>query len=440
MSSTRTPLLLILTACLALAGLFYYLYASSSKERFDWRDSWPKKAYKETDPEPYGTQIAHRLLSDYFPKKKLTDITRKISADLPRDSTQHLNYIFVGEGMFLDSLDTEQLLGFVQAGNTAFISSKSVPFDLMFHVYYEQCGEDDWDEYKTFSDTLAKLSLPQPDGKSIQTTAHYARQNLPAGYQWHHIPVRYFCAALSHRPIGHLNDSLINFAMFTYGKGRFLLHTNPVVFSNYSLLRPETHAYVEGLLAWLPEGDLYWDGLSRVPEMVARRANANRRGGPSRTLDEEHPLTYILQQPALAWGWYILMGLTGLWFLFRAKRRQRVIPILKKNENSSYEFISTIANLHFREKNYDGLCQQSMKLFLAQIRERYNLVAVVNPVTNLPRTDDEYFRRLAAVSEVPEVAVRDIFNQYAASVQYETNEEMMVNLHLAMEGFFKKAK
>ncbi len=440
MSSNRTPLVLMIAAGLLLAGLFYYFYTISNRDRYDWRDAWPKKAYAETDKEPYGTQMAHRLLADYFPGKKQVDITRKISSELPSDSAQHYNYVFVGEGMFLDSLDTERLLDFVRAGNTAFISSKCVPFDLMFHVYYDQCGDNEWDEYEEYSDSLVRLSLPQPSAGKIEAQVHFAQKNRPIRYDWHHIPAKYFCGELPHRPIGHLNDSLINFAQFRYGKGQFLLHTNPVVFSNYSLLRPSTRPYVEGLLAWLPEGQVYWDALSRVPEVVARRANANSRGLPSRSLADEHPLTYILQQPALAWGWYILMGLTGLWFVFRAKRRQRIIPVLRKNENSSYEFINTIANLHFRERNYDGICLQSMKLFLAQIRERYGLAAVVNPVTHEARTDDDYFRRLSAVSEVPESALRDIFTQYAACVQYQTNEEMMVNLHLATEAFWKKAK
>lgn len=439
--SDRKPLLLMIAAGLLLAGGFYYLYAIANRDRYDWQDSWPKKAYGEADKEPYGTQVTHRLLTDYFPGKKLTDLTKKVSAELPGDSAQHYNYVFVGEGMFMDSADTERLLSFVRSGHTAFISSKSVPFDLMFHVYYDQCDDDEWDEYETYEDSLANLSLPQPgEAGPIVARVHFARQNRPSVYNWHHIPAKYFCGELPHRPIGHLNDSLINFAQFRYGKGQLLLHTNPVVFSNYSLLRPETRPYIEGLLAWLPEGPIYWDAVSRVPELVARRANANRRGHPSRTLGDEHPLTYVLQQPALAWGWYILIGLTGLWFLFRAKRRQRIIPVLRKNENSSYEFISTIANLHFRERNYDGISKQNMKLFLAQIRERYGLVAHINPVTHEARTDDDYFPRLAAVSEMPEAAVRDIFTQYAACVQYQTNEDMMVNLHLAMEAFWKKAK
>lgn len=440
MSGNRTPQLLIIAACLVLAGLFYYFYIEAGKNKFDWRDTWPKKAYKETDDQPYGAQIAHRLLADYFPGVKRVDILRKVSDELPRDSGQHHNYFFVGEGMFMDSLDTERLLDFVRAGNTAFISSKSVPFDLMFHLYYEQCSDEAWEEYRVTSDSVVRLSLPQPGGKPLEGFFHFAEKNRPVMYQWHYIPDLYFCGELPHRPIGRLNDSLINFAQFRYGKGQFLLHTNPLVFSNYSLLRPETRPYVEGLLAWLPEGDLYWDALSRVPERVARRANANRRGHNTRELDDEHPLTYILQQPALAWGWYILMGLTGLWFVFRAKRRQRIIPVLRKNENTSYEFIQTIANLHFRERNYGGLCFQSMKLFLSHVRERYGLAAPMVPETNLPRTDEDYFRRLAAVSEVPEDIVRNIFTQYTATVQYQADEDMMVNLHLSMEHFWKKAK
>ena len=60
----------MIAAGLLLAGLFYYFYAISNRDRYDWRDAWPKKAYAETDKEPYGTQVAHSLLADYFPEKK----------------------------------------------------------------------------------------------------------------------------------------------------------------------------------------------------------------------------------------------------------------------------------------------------------------------------------------------------------------------------------
>ena len=81
-----------------------------------------------------------------------------------------------------------------------------------------------------------------------------------------------------------------------------------------------------------------------------------------------------------------------------------------------------------------------MKLFLAQVRERYGLVAQLNPETLLPRADARFEERLAQVAETPVEQVRDIFTQYTATVRYEPTEEMMVNLHLAMDRFFKRAK
>lgn len=433
MSSSRTPLLIALIAVALLAAIFYFSY-QSGKPKYDWSDSWAKHAYKETSAEPYGTQIAHRLLEKYFSGKKFTDIQKDIIRELPLDSAQHNNYFFVGEALYLDSLSTEHLLEFVKSGNTAFLSSKTIPFDFMFHLYYDECPEAAWNDYDYFSDTSAKMTLREPSG--IAANIHFAYQNKPVSYRWHFISAEYFCDSLMHHPLGYVSDSFINFAKFPYGKGQFLLHTNPLVFSNYSLLRAETRPYVEGLLSWLPEGDIYWDAMSRVPEAIARRRNNSF----TRSLDEEHPLSYILKQPPLAWAWYLLFGLAVTWLFFRAKRRQRVIPVLPKNENSSYEFIATIANLHFKEKNYQGLCIQSMKLFLAQVRERYGLVAPIDPETYTPRVDAEFFRRLAAVSEVPESQVREVFSRYAATVQFQPTEEMMVDLHIVTEGFWKKAK
>jgi hypothetical protein len=265
----------------------------------------------------------------------------------------------------------------------------------------------------------------------------FAVQNRPQTYNWHYIESYAFCDSLPQFPLGYVNGNSINFASFPCGKGRFLLHTTPLAFSNFSLLRPETRPYAEGVWSHLSEGNIYWDAVSRVPESVGRRRNGSMS---NRGLADEHPLTFILKQPALAWAWYLLAGTAGLWLLFRAKRRQAIIPVLKKNENSSYEFIGTIANLHFREKNYQSLSEQEMKLFLAQLRERYGLVAPIDNQTQLPRTDDDFFRKLAAVSEVPEAVARNIFEQYSASVRYQPTEQMMIDLHLAMEGFLRKAK
>ncbi|MBK7938993.1 MAG: DUF4350 domain-containing protein [Lewinellaceae bacterium] len=428
--------MIALGAILVLAAVFYYSY-NANKPRFVWRDSWNKHAYSEKSDQPYGTEAIHRLLNGYFPGKKLTDIKKGLVEELPKDSPGGSIYVFIGEGMYLDSLDLDHLFAFVAAGNTAFIASKTLPFELMADLPYVECNDWEWGDYAAIEEATVQMSMREPHALNpSKTSMHYADRNQVVPYTWHYIESYYFCDSMPSFPIGYLNDTLVNFTRCPYGKGRFMFHTNPIIFTNYSLLRAETQSYVEGVLSWFPEGDLYWDVASRVSEAVARRRNSSDWDKQK----DEHLLSYILQQPALAWAWYLLAAMALAWLIFRAKRRQRIIPVLPQNENSSYEFISTIANLHFREKNYQGLCIQGMKLFLAQVRERYGMVVPVNPETNLPRVDDDYFRRLSTVSEVPEVQVRDIFTQHSATVRYQPTEEMMVDLHVAMEEFWKKAK
>jgi hypothetical protein len=434
--SKRSPLFLALLAGALLVAAAYF-YNLANRKKFDWSDNWSKDAYSEHNNQPYGTLIMHRLLEAFFPNHAVTDLQKNIARELPSDKNGHASYVFVGEAMYLDSLSTARLLDFVAQGNTAFISSKTIPFDLMFHLYYKECDETAWDDYAMFEDTFTRLTLKDRPSASAGITWHYARQNVPAGYTWHHIKKEYFCDDLPQRTLGHLNDSLINFAEFPYRSGRFLLHTTPLAFSNYSLLRKETRPYVEGALAHLPAGDVYWDAVSRIPEQAGRQRN---RSAASRSFAEEHPLAYILQQPSLAWSWYLLIGLAFVWIIFRAKRRQRVIPVLPPNENASYEFINIIANLHFQNRNYQGLCKQNMKLFLAHIRERYNLIIPLDTLSGTPKTDSDFFNNLSRVSEVPEEQIRNIFKQYAAAVQFQPTEDMMVDLHVAMDSFYKRAK
>ncbi|MCC7504455.1 MAG: hypothetical protein IT259_04095 [Saprospiraceae bacterium] len=432
--SNRGLLILLVSAIVVLGALFWY-FRNPDRARYDWSDSWGKKTYAYDSDQPYGTEVLHRLLDRYFPGKKMRVLNKDVASELPVDSlgSAPASYVFVGEGMYMDSAGTAQLLNFVAAGNTALISSKTIPFDLMTYVYPEECDYDlGWSDYENESDTMVAMTLAAPPVPP--TTFYYVNRNIIKRYNWNYIPDYIFCDSIPAYPLGRL-DSLVNFAEFPVGKGRFLLHTSPIAFSNFHLLRPEARRYAEAILSYLPEGDIYWDDVSRVPEQVARRQNNS-----GRDLPEEHLLTWLLQQPALAWAWYLLLGMAGIYLVFRARRRQRIIPILPKNENSSYEFISTIANLHFRDRNYRGLCLQSMKLFLAQVRERYGIVAPLDTHTGIPKVDGEFFRRLSENSEIPESQIRDIFTQYNNTIQYEPTEAMMVDLYLAMEAFFKKAK
>ncbi|MBK6933310.1 MAG: hypothetical protein IPH12_21560 [Saprospirales bacterium] len=286
--TNRSTYLIIVLAIVALAAFFYWR-SFSGRKKYEWRDSWVQHAYSEQSDQPYGTQILHRLLQGYFPGQAFSDMRKSLPAELPPDSLKPASYVFVGEALFLDSLSTAHLLAFVKAGNTAFLSSKTIPFDLMFHLYFDECDQAEWNDYEMREDTLVSATVGRP-ALDAPVPLRYARQNQTHAYRWAYIEPYFFCDSLPPRPLGYLNDSMVNFAGFPYGKGRVLLHTTPIAFSNYHLLKQEGRAYTERVLSYLPEGNIYWDACSRVPETVARRRNQSR--GFSRQLPPEHPLKH----------------------------------------------------------------------------------------------------------------------------------------------------
>jgi hypothetical protein len=430
--------IIISSACIALIALFYFIGKGNHKTRYDWNESdWDKRAYSEQNNQPYGSKIFYSLISNYFPEQQVKNLEKNLSGELPIDSTGAKGtYLFIGGGMFLDSADTRHLMHFVAAGNTALIISKTIPFDLMNYIYYEECDGGSWEDYPSQTDTFNYLRLFSPDSTAVPKV-FLATQNQPVMYSWAYIPRHTFCENLPQQPVGFQNDSLVNFAVFPHGKGRFLLHTTPLAFSNYHLLKPEGQQYAAAVLSHLKDGPIWWDAFSRVPESITRSRN-NRHSNTE--LPEEHVLSYILRQEPLAWSWYILIGLAVLYLLFRTLRRQRPIPVLAKNENSSFEFINTIAHLHFREKNYKGISIQAMKLFLAQIREKYGMTIGLEPLSNLPKMDEALYRKISARSEVPEQHLKDIMEQYATIARFEPSEQHMIDFYLALEDFWKRAK
>lgn len=422
--SNRNAILLILAAVALMVGVF--LYYQDQTRRYDWSESsWFKRSYSEESDQPYGSKVAHRLLERYFPEHSLTDIKQSIGRELPLDTSGRSNFVFIGESMFLDSVSKQQLLAFVNQGNNALLVSKGLPRTLTEALYGSGCDGVQAEQFRTLEDTLPHLNLLNPSIPG-NYTFNYSVQNRTRFYDWHYFGPEFLCNIQPVTVAGKMNDTAANFIVFKYGRGRFLLHSNPIVFSNYNLLKPANRPYVEGVLSWLQNGNIYWDAVSRMPsEEKSEKAN---------------PLEYILRQPALAWAWYLLVGLAVLWVVFAGKRRQRVIPILPPNENSSYEFISTIAHLHFKERNYRGICVQNMKLFLAHVRERYGLNVVIDGAGGRPKTDDAFFKRLSATSEVPEKDIRTIFTKYDNCMQYEPTDDMMAALYFDIEDFWKKAR
>ncbi len=432
MSNQKNIKYILLAAVVVLALVFFFIN-QSKKPSFNWNEN-----YREDSREPYGTYIIYNLLEGHFKGKKFKSIKSSLATELPTKIKKTANYVFIGESIYLDSLDLETLIAFAENGNNVFISSKTIPEELMTDYLYStatNCDDTYWENYSINKDTMATLSLYHPNLKiKEKTNFKYVRNFETKQYRWHYFDEMYFCdyEYEDFLGIGDMNGELVNFVKIPYGEGNFYLHTTPLAFTNYHLVEEYGLNYANKVFSHLSEGDIYWDAHNHVGEFSNSDDDLDNLFQPV-SLSDKSPLQYILSQDSLRWAWYLLLALGLLYVAFRAKRRQRIIPVNEQNTNTSLEFIETIGRLYFQQNNHLKLSEQKMKLFLSFIRERYNFLT--------QNIDEQQMIRLSGVSNISKEKIEHIFQlNEKQSKQVEMTAEELIVFHQAIDYFYKNCK
>ncbi len=473
--------IIILLGVIAVATLAYFAWMYRPDTRHDWDELYH---HDDKKPQPYSNEVILDLLEGYFPDNKLEVLEKKhIAETLPIDTTGEAakaSYVFVGRSMYLDSADRYRLLDFVKRGNTALIATKRMPYELseklyaracdtleqaedeewededytesededyivtdsfyifdgdtIYYVgeedYYEEEDETDWytDEYmpKTYRDTLVYMNFTHPKLKrDTSYTYQYVYRNKPQGYYWHRWIAPDLCdSSAAFIRLGYIEPEYANFIKIPYGEGEFLFHSNPIIFTNYHLLDEDAVAYASSVFSHLPEGDIYWDEKSKD----------YRFDFPGRNQQfMQSPLSYILSQQSLRWAWYLFLASVLLFVLFRAKRKQRIIPIRAANTNTSLEFIQTIGRLYHQQQDHKNLTEKMMYLFKDFVRRRYGI--------RLKDRDEKTVKNLIVKSEIAETHIEEIFTRYKRMTrEEEVSESHLTNFYLALERFYKNCK
>jgi hypothetical protein len=368
--------------------------------QLNWRET-----FNEVKKNPYDTYVIAKLLESYADSKGMTLLKEGIK---PLDfETAEANYVFIGQGMLWDTLGMNTLLSFVARGNRAFISSKTIPSFLINSVLDSFCNHQSWYDYALVNDTSVVLDLVHPELRMEKTFDCYkiVGREEKVIYEWAHFEPDFFCQNnFSPLQLGTLNDELFNFARLNYGDGAFYLHTTPIAFSNFHLLNQQGVSYAEKVFAHLADAPIYWDVSSQTSEQIARRLNEPSYQPQNRGLSAKGPMQYVLSQPSLAWAWYLTLALSLLYLLFRAKREQKIIPVLAEKKNTSLEFVTTIGRLYFLQQQHKELILKKMQLFLSDVRATYQL-----PTNEL---DEAFAERLSLRSKVPVEIIMRLIRKY----------------------------
>lgn len=400
---------------------------------------WPRETglswfehYRPDSSQPYGTEVVFELLKEQAGPEAFQVVEEELAPSLEKWQDRRANYVFIGEAMWLDSIDEKVLLDFVEKeGNTVFISARFFPTGFLNQALSPDCPEEIASEgAPVFTDSVATLTFEHPGFADARLDVRFVSAEGVEEYEWAYLDSAWLCAGI---PLGKAGGDRFNFLKIPLGNGTLVLHSTPLAFTNFYMKEENGLEYAEKALAYLNNGPVYWDRYSDY-ESAFRRNWGRRPSRTSRTLDNEGPLQYILSQTPLAWAWYIGLGLALLFLLFRAKRRQRIIPMLDPNTNTSLEFIATIGQLYFQQNNHRKLALQKWKLFLGFIRDRYHL--------QTRDLDEAFVKKLATRSGVGEDALQPLF-RLARNIERSPlflSENTLIDLHQALDRFYRTCK
>ena len=325
---------------LFLAGIIYI--DAVKPKPVNWFPS-----YDLTKKDPFGLYVLDKEASYLFKENKIQKVIKTLYEFFNSENAlvdvgfDYKGTIFsVSENYNLDSKSNKELFYFVGDGNTAFISCKDFPEMLMDSLNFRinsRFGLSDtvnvWMANKNLGQEKYNLNI---GAGNIYFSEIDTLTTTVLGYQ------------------GKDNKKEINFIKVPYKEGYFYLHTQPASFTNYHLLKGNHFQYTEKILSYIPKGNLFWLVKDQNGEIISGS-----------------PLRYILSQPALKWAWFLFLSGMLLFIIFNAKRKQRIVPILKPLANTTVDFTKTIGNLYYQEGDHQNIINKKIIYFFEKIRNEY---------------------------------------------------------------------
>lgn len=393
-------LFFIVTAVIAMT----VIVDKNTGKTVDWTESFNERSNK-----PYGLSVLYKELPKLFDNNSIKPIYYTPSnyfyansEDGYGDFIAEGTYILIGNSNTLEVEDIEELLIFAGRGNTLFMSDYNFPKTLLDTLNLT---------IKTIKnkDTIANLSFKNDLFKSKNTTIDKSENSS------------YFSTFPSenHKVLGYVNEDYakVNFLEIPFEDGHIFLHLEPKIFTNYNILKDQRYRYSEGVLSYLPNKTIYFDSFTKYYDADYGDA------------EEKSNLSWFLQQQSFKWATYLALILTLLFIIFHAKRRQRIIPIIKPLENTTVSFVKTISNLYFETQDHKNLIDKKITYFLEKIRSDYHL--------DTSDLNEEFIAKLIQKSGKKKETVKKTINfiNWLRS-KNEFFEENLIKLNKHIEEFY----
>jgi hypothetical protein len=328
-----------------------------------------------------------------------------------QNSTTKGTYFFLNGSVGIDATESKQLLKWVQKGNTAVISANGISYALL--------------------DTLqiTTNSKIRTNGLNNYPEFNFTNSSLKSEnyYEFDHDqPLFYFDSLNGSEQkvlgFGKLKDdtkepkdSLANFIESKFGKGKFLLHTSPQVFSNYFMLKGENYEYAEKFLSYIDHtSTIYWDNHYKYGKTITTS-----------------PLYILLGNKYLKWAYYFVLIAAVLFVFFEGKRKQKPIKIVNPLRNQTYDYTRTIAGMYLDNKEYRTIYNKMTAQFFNFLNKELKVDVekqsnyqelLVDRTQNSSEEIKELFSAIKETQEKTSISKKDIEKLNRLIIQFKKNK------------------
>ncbi|MBP6731576.1 MAG: hypothetical protein KA149_05925 [Chitinophagales bacterium] len=380
--------------------------------------------YSSADKIPYGNFVLYKQLQTLFAKNEVFTSEVPFYNYVNEQENQPANFIIVNNQCSADELDVNAMMNFVRDGGNVFIATNglsaaledSLGISITETIAYGRLANSDSGK----TTPLYFLNPALQSGQSYnfkQGYVNYKIIDVDSVAKKTPVLLEHYHNRLPRIALGTYAGEDVNFARIPLGEGSFYIHSFPIAFTNYNMLKGNNNEYVAKCLSYLPNQTVYWDEYYK----------------PNKFRAAQTPLRYILSVPAYRWAYYVAIFSILIYVVVYARRQQRIIPIIEPFKNLSLEFARTVGTLYYQQKDHRDLAEKKMTYFLERVRNHYYLA------TNL--TNEDFQEKLAYKSNTEKETVKEIFRIYFNYIreQRSINEQILIVFNAALEKFYNES-
>ena len=210
-------------------------------------------------------------------------------------------------------------------------------------------------------------------------------------------------------------DSLALMVAFPFGEGRLFYHAKKDLFYNHSFRQDGMFDYTERIFAHFAP-----DHISLLDPRTASEFGSN---------DDKNPLQFIMSNPPLKAAYYLLILGALLYVIFRGKRKQRVIPVLKKKQNTSLQYVDTVSQLFYQQGQHEKLVSHMRNIFYHKMQKKFFI----------PPDHKDYVQVLSKKSRISATELQYVIDRFNSLDDYFTfNENELISLNRRLENIYSK--